>query len=818
MISLKELAATLQPERTVLFLGAGASVPSGAPSGVQLAKLLETALANGESLSTDLMELSGMLERRYGRAAVIRVVREKLKGLVPAGGLLVLPEYRWASIYTTNYDTLVESAFSRCGKQLVPIRSNYDYGRIDTKDGVTLFKLHGCVTQDISDGHKGRMVLSEADYDAYLDFRQSLFKRMQVDLLTKDVLFLGHSLRDPHLRREVKEASDAQRSSGAPGHIYCLIYEKDNDRAALMEDRGIKVAFGGIDEFMNIVAEATSASSVAYSVSMTDTESPLPTALRASTHIISELRTREANVTSMFNGAPASYADIANGFTFERSVEDSLRRQLVSAASDKVCATIIGVGGVGKTTVARRIADRARRDGVLAWEHSPQFPLKAKPWLAVTRDLMSESKFGLLVVDNSPQFQSEVNALVDGLSEHPVSALRLLLIGERSAWLPRKKSPKVFSRGIVQNLYLLDAADIERMVSLLSHRDEIRRLIDPNFATLSVLAQVERLRRRCSADMFVSLKHVFGAEGLDTILLREYAELTPDLQDVYRTVAALEVSGTHVHRQLIIRLLGIQADTLRGMLNLLEGLVDEYDIKPADGLYGWRTRHEVIAATLSRYKYSEQDELWRLLHNVVEQINPAVWLERQTISQLCNADFGIKRLSARQRRLELYRALIAKAPGERVPRHRLISELLAADEIDEAEAEIRLALEAVGLDSPIHRSRTRATVRRAVRVQGLLVEDRVALLKEARRLAYEGVRRFPDDKYSYSVFEEIAWAHFELTNSVEYIDEAISMMRRGFDLILDPDLGDKLHRIEQRRLPISARPTPAPDPGGQTRG
>jgi hypothetical protein len=566
---------------------------------------------------------------------------------------------------------------------------------------------------------------------------------------------------------------------------------------------------------MNLLAEATAASSAAHSVSIEGAESLLPAALRASTHVVSELRTRDPNVTSMFNGAPASYADIANGFTFERSLENSLRRQLVGATSDRLCATVIGVGGVGKTTFARRIADRALQEGVLAWEHSPQFPLKAKPWLALARDLMSSSRLGLLVIDNSPHFQSEVNALLDGLSEHATSALRLLLVGERSAWLPRKKSPKLFSRGIAQNLYLLDTADIERLVALLSHKDEIRRLVDPNFSNLSVHAQVERLRRRCSADMFVSLKHVFGAEGLDTILLREYAELAPELQDVYRSVAALEVSGTHVHRQLIIRLLGIQADTLKGMLNLLEGLVDEYDIKPSDGLYGWRTRHEVIAATLSRYKYSDQDELWRLLQNVVEQINPAVWLERQTISQLCNADFGIKRLSAKQRRLGLYRALIAKAPGERVPRHRLISELLAADEIDEAETEIRLALEAVGLDSPIHRSRTRATVRRAARVQGLLAEDRVALLREARRLAYEGVRRFPDDKYSYSIFEEIAWAHFEITESVEYLDEAIAMMQRGFELILDPDLGDKLHRFEQRRLPIGTNKKSTAGSGSQ---
>jgi hypothetical protein len=125
-------------------------------------------------------------------------------------------------------------------------------------------------------------------------------------------------------------------------------------------------------------------------------------------------------------------------------------------------------------------------------------------------------------------------------------------------------------------------------------------MVEPGFARLSRRDQFQRLRRRCGADMFVCLKNVFASDAFDAILLREYAQLDQGLQDVYRYVCGLEAIGTHVHRQLVLRLLGIEAQVISGLLEVLEGLVDEYDIDPGEGLYGWSTRHPVIARIITR--------------------------------------------------------------------------------------------------------------------------------------------------------------------------------------------------------------------------
>src|SRR5262249_33674406 len=162
-----------------------------------------------------------------------------------------------------------------------------------------------------------------------------------------------------------------------------------------------------------------------------------------------------------------------------------------------------------------------------------------------------------------------------------------------------------------------------------------------------------------------------------------------------------------------------------------------YDISQEDGLYGWQTRHQVIAETIAQYKYADQEELVSLLKSVVENLNPAVYVELRTIRDLCSEQ-GIGRVADAHKRLELYSALIAMAPGERIPRHRLIGELLRLDDLNGAEFAIKAAEKEVGLDSPISRYNVRLALRRAFVTVGIMDEDRRALMYQASALALKG--------------------------------------------------------------------------------
>jgi tetratricopeptide (TPR) repeat protein len=295
--------------------------------------------------------------------------------------------------------------------------------------------------------------------------------------------------------------------------------------------------------------------------------------------------------------------------------------------------------------------------------------------------------------------------------------------------------------------------------------------------------------------MYVCLKNVFSTRNLDSILLREYASLTVEQQELYRTVAALEASGTRIHRQLVLRLLGIEPDTISGLLHLMEGLITEYDIDRREGLYGWSTRHPLIAERIAYYKYAVQEELVRLLQSVVDNLNPSIDLELRTLRQLCNYDYGIRHIEDQERQALMYRQLIELAPGERIPRHRLIGTYLHAGKLEEAAHELREAEEKVGLDPPLSRFKPRLALRRAEQAEGIQDADRIVMYAEARSAALAHLRQFPNDKYGYITYSDVGLSLANRYENLKVLDDAIARMTRATARILDPQLGESLDQF-----------------------
>ena len=247
----------------------------------------------------------------------------------------------------------------------------------------------------------------------------------------------------------------------------------------------------------------------------------------------------------------------------------------------------------------------------------------------------------------------------------------------------------------------------------------------------------------------------------------------------------------------------IRADEVRALLASLPGIVDEFEINPRDGIYGWGTRHIVIARKVTEYKFSSQDELYGLFVRIIENINPAVQTELQSLRDLCDTEFGIGRLGDADSRKRLYRKLIDIAPGERIPWHRLIRELLDQNALEEAEYLIRDALEAVGADAPLDRYRVRLLLARAEHTLGIAASDRIALLRKAYEVAQQNVDRHKMDRHSYRTLCEVAVKLVEKGEAHQLLDEAIDRMRKGAELILDPEVDRELRRFTEIRGRLS---------------
>ncbi len=790
-INAAQLAAHLQPEQTVLFFGSGATVPSGAPSVDRLVSAFAKSF-NIDQSDLTLREITSLIEQeRRNRRELIASLRAHFHNLRPAGGLLNLPLYPWNNIYTTNYDTLIEGAYAQKKSTITPVSSNFDFTSSASSQTQTLFKLHGTIEKDISDGIQSRIVLTDEDYTHTHEYREALYERLKLDCMTSQLVIIGHSLADPHIRELVDRAIAFNSANYRHRSVTLFMYERNENRASLLEAKGLQVAFGGIDEFFIELARHCPQARTIQVV----TGNPLDAApeLNASTKDVSHARSSEpSNLGGMFNGAPARYSDIDAGFTFQRSVIAEIADRIEKAIKQYIVLT--GASGVGKTTLARQALLVLLAKNFHAWEHDAQIPFVSQPWIDVARRMTAEGQRGLLFVDDAGVHLPELNKLVDTLGSEGNKSLFLLVASSQANWSPRIKSSFFFRQGETFRLSKLDSWEIDALLTLVEKSQPVNALVEQSFKGFSRHERRRRLVERCESDFFVCLRNVFASEKFDDIILHEYASLDPNSREIYKVVATLQGAGVTVHRQLIVRLINIPSDHIGRVLSDLSDVVEERTVSSKAGIYAWVGRHQVISEIIARYKFADQDSFFNLLSQVIRGISPTYGIEVQSLVQLCSSDWGIRRISSQKRQNELYRMVMSIVPGERVPRHRLIRNLVASGAFDEATTEIRIFEADFREDGPVARYKIDLMLARA-KSKGLLDEDRVAILRSAIDFSATAVTRFSDNKYVLNAHGQIGLEWYKLTGDLTVFDSAMDRLREAQDRVGDPEITTMINRL-----------------------
>ena len=793
-ISLSELVRRITPTKTVLFFGAGSSIPSGAPSVDKIVSVL-SKLYGIDPAGFSLSEITSIAEHKSSRAELIKNLRVLFNNLIATGAILNLPLYRWKNIYTTNYDNLIEQAYEKKSSQLSVFSSNFDFRLQKLPEVVKLYKLHGTIEQDVSDGSQSRIIITEGDYDDATDYREALFDALKYDVSGASLVIIGYSLSDQHVKEVVNRSIELNNKSSSPGSIYLILYQKDENRAHLYERRGITVAFGGLDEFFLELQKSGAESTLVYS----STGDPLDVApiLRPVTiDVLHDIHAMEKNAGAIFQGWPATYSDIKANLTFERSIWREIDREL--SVSECLCAVVMGASGTGKSTLARQILMAYVDKNFHCWEHKGDHTLIYTKWLAVAKRLKAEDQQGMLFVDDAHAHLHEINNLIDLLVVEELSSLKLVLASPRNQWNPRIKTPNMFKRGKSFTLGKLDAFEIEKLLTLTESNPDFRPFVEVSFAGFSRIERKRRLVAKCESDTFVCLKNIFASESFDNIVLREFAELEEQNREIYRLVAAMESAGVKVHRQMIVRLLGMPAENISAALTKMTDIVHEYTISEREGIYGWRGRHPVITDIITKYKMTDVDEFYKLFEMVIDNLVPTYDIEIRTIKQLCAFETGISRIPDKHLRNKLLRKMISKAPGERVPRHRLIRYLIDIDELEKAETEVRLYENDFKTDGPIQRFKILLTLARAERSHGILEEDRKAMLDMARDQCVRAIERYPDNKDLLRTYCDTGLAYFKRTGEMFVFDNAMKLLKEAEARIGDPDIVNVIARYERR--------------------
>lgn len=788
---LDTLAKQISPENTILLFGSGATIPSGAPSVSEIMGDLSAQL--GEPVSSyTFSEYCSLFEIRKSRRELVSIVRNRIRNLRPTGGLLNLPNSPWRSIFTTNYDDLIEKCYLRKNKEVKVFASNFDFDGSTPPNATPVLKLHGTIGLDVVDGSNSRMILTAEDNDIVEEYREKLYDRLKGDLSDSDLVIIGHSLADPDIGAIVKRAVRVKRECHSSKNIYVLSYTTDHNRALLLESLGVRCVFGGIDEFFLALADRGSQPpSIDEENFLSAYERLTPTTI----DVAHETKKSSANFDAMYSGSPCNYPEIRAGFSFERSARNTLKSKLLSESQ---FITILGASGVGKTTLARQIALSLVDDGFLGWEHQSNRPFFSQDWRSVAMKLKEEDREGVLVLDDAHLYLPEVNDLVNSLVADENSFLRLIVTSSNNHWKPRVKSSNLARFGHTERLSRLDDLEISSLLNLVQNQANISRLVDHSFRGFTYQERKRRLMERCNSDFFVCLKNIFANERFDFIVLREFASIPSDFQDIYKHICALESLGVIIHRQLVIRMLSISAQDLPVVLDNLDGLVEEYTLDRRNSVYGWRGRHPVISNIVTEYKFSDPDEIFSLIRRVVSTLSPSYDVEIATMRQLCSSDMGIRRISDVGDQNELLRIMISTAPSERVPRHRLISNLIRQGAFSDAETEIRVFEHDLKLDGPTRRYKIRLKLERAIGTPGIMPEDKAKLLNDAHDAVVGLVERTPNLPHNLRLFGDVCLEIYKVTGDYAYVEAVRRVMRSAETETSDPEVTQALMAFEQR--------------------
>ncbi|MFQ5977728.1 MAG: SIR2 family protein [Candidatus Heimdallarchaeota archaeon] len=194
---LQELAQKIKEGKGFLFLGAGASIPSGAPNSRQLVERLKEEFPRAQQ-SDDLNTLCDNIQytEGYGWEALYKFVRSLLIDLKPSPAHEIMTHYDWAAIFTTNYDDLIEKAYSNPGrlKSLKAVVSPEESFSPFNRGICHLFKLNGCLRMDSE--KEGAMVLTKTQLMGAIAERERIYEILLDVLKDGTIFFIGYSFED----------------------------------------------------------------------------------------------------------------------------------------------------------------------------------------------------------------------------------------------------------------------------------------------------------------------------------------------------------------------------------------------------------------------------------------------------------------------------------------------------------------------------------------------------------------------------------------------------------------------------------------------
>jgi hypothetical protein len=635
------LTSAIKENAVVLFLGAGASIGAShpnslaVPSSDKLRDLLSDRFLGGKLKNRPLKVVADLCASERDRNVVQSYIREILLQFGPAGFHRQIPEIPWRGIATTNYDLIVERAYSeeakRC-QQLVKIVS--DDQQIDTElrrfpNSVPFLKLHGCI--DHIENPSIPLILCTESYVSFGERRRRLYERFKDWGYEYTFVFCGYSISDPHIQSILFDLFDlgirrpryyvVQPNMDEVESRYWL-NNKITAISATLEGflRSLRAALPPLVGPLAALSKRPGLASISshYGVGR-PAESPelLGFLEHDVLHIRSGMPIEGKAPAEFYRGNDGGWGPIEANLDVPRALSDNVLADAVLIDEGDHHPTtdmfvIKGPAGNGKSVTLKRIAWHAAIDfNRLVLFHREGGSLRPSSFMEIY-ELTNQRCF--LFVDSASRYVDELINLLKFCDAQKIP-LTVVTAARDNEWNVRCE---VLEDRVVREYPLRNLSEVEirRLLDLLGRHNALGLLkeLTPEQRVRAFLVRAER-------QLLVALHEATLGRTFEEIVIDEYDRVIPQrARLLYLDVCTLNRLGVGVRAGLISRVSGIDLSDFRAeFLNPLQFVVRAYeDVYSGDYLYAARHSHvaEIVFANVLKDEEERYQQVVRMIHGM----------------------------------------------------------------------------------------------------------------------------------------------------------------------------------------------------------
>jgi len=195
---LQAIVNKIMAGNVALFLGAGCSISAGLPDGRSLTTELKKRFPACSQELEDFMDVcQDIIETPpYNEVELHDFVRSKIDLFDVSDTHKKITRYPWSAIFTTNYDTLIETAYNTSKERLkscYPVVTDNPSVNISDRTKTYLFKIMGTV--DAQDSTSA-MVLTRTDYHSSIQKRNHYLRLLADYIKSGTIIYIGYSFKD----------------------------------------------------------------------------------------------------------------------------------------------------------------------------------------------------------------------------------------------------------------------------------------------------------------------------------------------------------------------------------------------------------------------------------------------------------------------------------------------------------------------------------------------------------------------------------------------------------------------------------------------